>query len=449
MKTAKFRFLIAISFFFAISFNLKSWSEHPLLINQVLKDMPHLQEMDSIEVKSLVRFLIEEEQRLEVFFANQEEWARKNLPDYAPRPDELTFRATGNEEDIIQRFLYAVRLNPNAKMRLYLHLLPNEDVAGWPTVNPAELTTLSNISAMEKTNYLLLKDGDKVSPLLVLRTATDEPDYGFDLGLFEDNGTDYGKIYGFGEQSFGNPNLEYSSQAPFHMGFYHEAKIVYFFGPFLKRTYPEYRVHLFRSLAEFAFENGQDYWAWRFMGWGMHYLNDMSMPYHTAPLPGVSALSMIWKNVKAMLGFKGARDRAVQLVSNRHTVFEEFQWQVTRTAYLEGDEDHPFFEALRNPVDMIPFDDTYVRNVATKQTAGKSKRTDKNLAKFMPKKLVKDAKFEVSGSEELDRVIDLTIEEKGEAAVEGMTETIADLLRLYSMHARSYTNYILEKAGKI
>ena len=42
-----------------------------------------------------------------------------------------------------------------------------------------------------------------------------------DIGLFADNGTDFGQGYGFGIQPFGNPNLEYSSQAPFHMGFYH------------------------------------------------------------------------------------------------------------------------------------------------------------------------------------------------------------------------------------
>lgn len=449
MKTAKIRLLLSVLFLFAISFSLKSWSEHPLLVHQVLKDMPQLQKMDPVEVKSLVRFLMEEEQRLEEFFARQEEWSRQNLQDYAPRPDNLAFRATGNEEDILQRFFFALRINPNARMQLYLHLLPNENTEGRPIADPRDLTTLTNTFSMLKTTYVVLQEGEMVNPVMVLRTATDEPDYGFDLGLFEDNNTDYGLIYGFGTQPFGNPNLEYSSQAPFHMGFYHEAKILYTFGPFLRRTYPEYRVHLFRALAEFAFENGQDYWAWRFMGWGMHYLNDMSMPYHTAPLPGVSTLSMIWKNLKAMLGFKGARDRAVQLVSNRHTVFEEFQWQVTRAAYITGEEDHPFFTALRNPVEMVPFDDTYVRQVATKQTAAKSKATDRNLARYMPKKLVKDARFEVSGTDELKNVIQLTKEEKGEKAVEGMTNTIADLLSLFSMHARSYTLYILEKAEKI
>lgn len=449
MKTTKIRHIVTAVLFFVFSITLKAWSEHPLLIHQVLKDMPQIQNMNPVEVKSLVRFLMEQEKGLEEFFIKHEIWARENLPDYSPRPDALAFIATGNEDDILQRFFYALRINPNAKMRLYLHLLPMEDVAKRTIIDPRELTTLSNVSSMMNTNYVLLNEGEMVSPIEVLRTANDEPDYGFDLGLFEDNHTDYGMKYGFGLQSFGNPNLEYGSQAPFHMGFYHEAKIVFFFGPFLKKTYPEYRIHLFKSLSEYAFENGQDYWAWRFMGWGMHYLGDMSMPYHTAPLPGVSALSMIWKNLKAILGFTKSRDRAVQLVSNRHTVLEEFQWQVAYKAYLNEENDHPFFKALRNPAAMVAYDDNFTRHVASKQSVEKSKYTDRRLSKLMPKKLVKDANFEVSGSEELNRLIDLTIEEKGKQSVDQMTEVIAELLNLYSMHARSYATHILEKTGKI
>jgi hypothetical protein len=445
----KIRYILTTILFVCTFLTARGWSEHPLLIHQVLKDIPQLQNLNPVEVKSLLRFLREEEKGLETFFAEHEAWARQHLPDYAPRPDQLDFQATGIEEDLLQRFFYALRLNPHVKMQLYLHLLPNEDVAERPLFDPRELTTLSNVSSMQKTNYVILLEGDLVSPFMVLRTATDEPDYGFDLGLFEDNNTNYGKLYGFGEQSFGNPNLEYSSQAPFHMGFYHEAGIVYFFGPFLKRTYPEYRIHLFKSLAEYAFENGQDYWGWRFMGWGMHYLNDMSMPYHTKPLPGVSALSMIWKNLKAIIGFKKSRDRAVQLVSNRHTVFEEFQWQVTRNAYLQGDNNHPFFEALRNPVEMISYSDEFVRKVAAKQSVDKSKATDRNLARYMPEKLVRDPDFEVSGTDELEQVIELTVAEKGVESAEKMTETIAGLLRLFSMHARSYTMDILERTEKI
>src|SRR3990172_2835445 len=86
----------------------------------------------------------------------------------------------------------------------------------------------------------------KAAPAIKVETlesflAADEPDYGMDIGLWDDNGTAYGKAYGFGKQPFGNPALEFASQAPFHMGFFHESAIVYKAAGVLRRTYPEDR----------------------------------------------------------------------------------------------------------------------------------------------------------------------------------------------------------------
>ena len=66
-----------------------------------------------------------------------------------------------------------------------------------------------------------LAAGDPVTIAEVIASASDEPDFGMDVGLYEDNGTAFGAVYGFGETPFGNDNLDYGSQAPFHMGFSH------------------------------------------------------------------------------------------------------------------------------------------------------------------------------------------------------------------------------------
>ena len=106
---------------------------------------------------------------------------------------------------------------------------------------------------------------------------------------------------GFGIQPFGNPNLEYSSQAPFHMGFYHLDWLTRTAQPSLLRTYPLWRIALFGELAELAFSTGHDYWGWRFLGWGLHYVGDLTQPYHAIPLPGVGTVG------RAVVG--GARAR--------------------------------------------------------------------------------------------------------------------------------------------
>jgi len=422
----------------AIVFNANAWSEHPLLAHPALSNIPDLKNKQPIEAMSLSNFLIKEEKGLALMMKDFEDWARLSIPNYAPTPDQLKFNATGNTNDIVTRFLYAIRINPNAKMRLYLHLLPNESVGDYQLINPQELTTLNDYSSLKHTNYFEITEGQEVSPLSVLCTANDEPDHGFDLGLFENNNTDYGLLYGFGKQPFGDPNLEYGSQAPFHMGFYHEASIVYFFGPFLKKTYPEYRISLFKKLSEYAFATGNDYWGWRFMGWGMHYLGDLSMPYHTAPLPGVSPLKMIWINLKAMLGFPESKNDAVQIVSNRHSVLEYFQWVVLRDAYFNNPDSCQIIKALRNPVDLVEYSNDFPRNIVAKESVERSKYVDFALRNYIPEKLVSDPKFKTPGSPELKTLLAQMRKDKGDESIVMMTNLLADIMRSYSMHLQSY-----------
>ncbi|MEW5846388.1 MAG: hypothetical protein AB1777_09005 [Bacteroidota bacterium] len=444
----KFNNLLLIAVIFTtISFPLKSkaWSEHPLLAYPVLSSIPDLTNRNAVEVQSLKSFLIKEEKGLADFLKKYEEWAKINLPNYAPLPQGLEFSNTGNESDIVYRFLRALRLNPNIKLKQYLHLLPYQQVNDRNTIAPSELTTLTDVSSLSHTNYVELKEGEMVAPLYVLCTANDEPDYGFDLGLFEDNGTEYGKTYGFGVQPFGDPKLEYGSQAPFHMGFYHESKLVYTFGPFLKKTYPEYRISLFKALAEYAFATGNEYWGWRFMGWGMHYLGDLSMPYHTAPLPGMSAARMIWINLKAIVGFPKSKNDAVQLVSNKHSVLEQFQWLAMREAYKNYNT-NPLIAALASDTPVTPYSDDFARNVISKISVDRSRKVDKALKTYCPPLLVRNPSFEASKSKELDNLMQEIINYKGKQGIDELNALLIEMLRTYSMSLRSYYNAIINKA---
>lgn len=447
MKKIVNQLAIAIILLATVAYPYKSnaWSEHPLLAYPVLSSIPDLTTRNPVEVQSLKSFLIKEEKGLADFLRKYEAWAKINLPNYALLPQGLEFNCTGNESDIVSRFLTALRLNPNIKLKLYLHLLPNQQVNGRSTIMPSELTTLTDVSSLTHTRYVELKEGEMVAPLDVLCTANDEPDYGFDLGLFEDNGTNYGKIYGFGVQPFGDPKLEYGSQAPFHMGFYHEARLVYTFGPFLKKTYPEYRISLFKALSEYAFASGNDYWGWRFMGWGMHYLGDLSMPYHTAPLPGMSAARMIWINLKAILGFPKSKNNAVQLVSNKHSVLEQFQWLAMREAYYNYNNS-PLIAALSEEITITPYSDDFARNVVSKISVDRSRRVDKVLKNTCPPLLVKDPSFEANKSQELDNLMQEIRNYKGNQAIDDLNALLLEMFRTYSMSLRSYYNAIISKA---
>jgi len=290
MKSFYPKIVLLIGLSFTLSNAAQAWSDHPIMSKAALQAMPQWQTIDSVTAKSLQTFLMETEDELSLFLEWHEQWARTNLPNYLPRPDDLAFYAGFGDIGLVERFLQAIRLNPNSRIPMYLYLMPDELPEGRPVADWAQITTLPRLKGDYAPTYVLLREGETVHPLSVLASANNEPDYGFDLGLFEDNQTEYGKIYGFGKQPFGNPNLPYSSQAPFHMSFFHESWIVYALAPFMNNTFLDYRVSLFKELSVFAFKNGQDYWGWRFLGWSMHYASDATMPYHSKPLPGYSTL---------------------------------------------------------------------------------------------------------------------------------------------------------------
>jgi hypothetical protein len=440
----KYLVLLLFSLFvFGPENELLAWTEHPLFSSPVLSTMPEVRDAQPVKVESLAAFILAEEKGLEKVLAAEETWARNNLPWYMPLPDTLSFKATGNPQDIRERFCHAIRINPQARLRSYLQLLPGEDVKGRSPLTANDLTFLHDTSDWRHTTFVALQDGAMVRPLDVAVTATDEPDLGLDIGLFTDNDTDFGKLYGFGTQPFGNPHLEYGSQAPFHMGFYHEAKIMYLLAGFLKKTYPEYRIHLYKTLSEFAFQTGHPYWGWRFMGWGLHYLGDLAQPYHATVLPRVSTARALWINTEDMIGVHAPKANAIQLVSNRHLALEKFLQIVLQRAYREQQLDNPILVALRSAGASPPYEDRIPRAVVTKLAHAKAAETDKVLAEDMPKQFVSDPRFELGTSAELEQIVERMRAEKGQAAIDKLTLLTADLLAPFAVYGRSYVRTIL------
>ncbi|WP_293137145.1 hypothetical protein [Moritella sp.] len=324
--------------------NANAWSEHSLITYPILNTMPEVAQQAPIKVETLAEFVTAEAHGLETLLATNEDWLRQNFPYYKPRPDALAFDAAG--QDLLTSFIHAIRINPNARINPYIQLLPGQDKQGRRRLDASEVAVFTNLDNYNKMTFVEVKSGDLVTPIEVLVSANDDPDNGLDIGLFADSNTDAGKLYGFGNQAFGNPALEYSTQAPFHMGFYHESSVLFTLAPFLRDTFPDYRVHMYKALSEYAFSTGHDYWGWRFMGWGLHYVGDIAQSYHATLQPGVSTVSSLWTNAKDMMGFPQAKIDAIQLLSNRHLVLEAFQAIITKQAYENNDFSSALFKAL-------------------------------------------------------------------------------------------------------
>lgn len=423
-----------------------AWSEHALLGTPIFGEWAPVRDAPAVKAETLESFIIAEQKGLEKVLSEEENWARTNLKWYRPRPDALAFAAGGDARTMRDRFCHAIRVNPAVRLIPYLQLLPGEEVGGRAAIPIENLTFLKDRYSWEDTVMVALSEGDTVSPLAVLNTAADEPDLGLDVGLFVDNNSEVGPIYGFGRQPFGNPNLEYGSQAPFHMGFYHETWIVYAFAGFLRETYPEYRIHLYKTLARFAFQTGHPYWGWRFAGWGLHYLADIAQPYHATVLPRVSTARALWISFLAMVGFQKPKANAIQIVSNRHLALERFLQIELRRAYGNRKTDTPLFVRLRATDSEMTYDDLVPRDRVAKSANAMASVTSKTIMQCMPARYVSDPRFEFGTSKEQSQLVDRIREEKGEKAVAKLLELCGDLLVSYRNFGRCYIRAILAAA---
>jgi len=421
-----------------------AWSNHTLVSHTLLSTLPVVRDAKPVKVETIEAFLIANEKKLETFLADQESNMRTALWHYAPRPDALAFKATGDINTIRSRFTRAIRINPNMKLPLYLQLVPGEQRAV-NTIAPHDVTIFKDATYLEDVQLVQLKEGDMVAPVDVATSANDEPDHGLDIGLFTDSNTDYGKEFGFGVQPFGNPNLEYGTQAPFHMGFYHESSVLYTLGAFLKETYPEYRIQLFKQLSEFAFENGHDYWGWRFMGWGMHYIGDFSNPYHITPVPGNTTLETLFPGVLGLAGFPQAQKDATQLVSNRHTVLEDFQSLVMSTALKEDNHRHQTIVALHAPSTVREYHDSDIIQIFAKGSYDKAEHINNVIDQTMPSNFVNDVSVEYSDLGVQSQLIEIVKRESGEEGYQSLLDTISDLLSDFAGNGASYVGGIVNK----
>lgn len=348
-----------------------AWWNHFLFSQPALDALPELSSAPKVKVESLEDFLLKEQEGLIPLLEKFENDAKLELAKAGPQPEALRFQG-GNAKTIRNHFLKAIRVNPRTPLGYFLQNIPGKPLPGKKS-HPDTFSIYgeSDPELNKDYEYYDIRIGDSVSPVDVLATATDEPDFGLDTNLFIDNGEPIGKEYGFGEQSFGDPKVYYSTQVPFHIGYYHESPIIFAAASFLTRTYPKYRIQQFSELSRFAFQTGHPYWGYRFLGWGTHYIADLSQPYHSRVLPNYGTLAMLWINIKAILGFETAKNQAIDRISSRHQTIEKYHFRTLRDAYKTGDLSHPFLIGLKQ-ADLDKsygsFDGNYITDVLTKES---------------------------------------------------------------------------------
>lgn len=425
-----------------------AWGNHTFAAYRSFEKMPEVASAPSVVAEPLDAFLKAEEKTIEALLASQEAWANSNLEKYPPLPAELAFKAdpARTQEARRQAFLMALRVAANSKFALFYQPDPHNPQGGLPLPHAAVSTLPDTANATQR--FLTLRPGDSISPLTVIATASDEPDYGLDINVWEDSPSEWGKLYGLGPLPFGNPALSYATQAPFHMGFYHESRILYVAAPFIKRTFPLLRAHQFSTLASLAFRTGHPYWGWRFSGIALHYVQDLTQPYHASLSPGDSVFKLLGANFLAMAGMERAKNDMIVLLSNRHLALEKYQNELLAHAAATR-QDTSLEKALRNTgsdASYPAWNDTYLRDVVAKQAAAYGPRLVEVLVASLPYGYVSDPSYDFGvneGSVNLMRELsNRSLEDRAR-----LENSIAELLGNFGSHSRNAVRGILRASS--
>jgi hypothetical protein len=423
----------------------QAWGNHTPMCYRAFERMPEVAHAEPVKAEPLADFLRTEEAAIARTLDAQEAWARQHLQHHAPRPEALRFVATAGRSDAERRaaFLSALRLSPRSRLALYLQPDPREAASARLPLEAAAVTVVQP-AAGSTQRFVALQPGEAVAPLAVLASACDEPDYGHDLNLFDDNPGH--PDYGFGNQPFGNPAVAIGSQAPFHMGFFHQGAVFNALAPSFARTFTELRVQQYGGLAVLAWQTGHAYWGWRFAGMALHHVEDLAQPYHASAAPGATLARMMWVNLKAQLGAPADRQGLVVLQGNRHFVLEQFQTRWIIDAARQH-RDGPLEQALRDAARdgrYPPWSPAYVREVVAAEAFAAGPATDAAVVVGAPAKFVSDPNLDFAANEarfgpELARDL--------QGQREALLGQVAELLGHFGAHSRNALRGLLGQVG--
>lgn len=79
------------------------------------------------------------------------------------------------------------------------------------------------------------------------------------------------------------------------------------------------KAQTYYDLAEMAFKAHEPYWAFRFLGWSLHYIQDLGQPFHSSQL--LTPKFIAWDSI---FHFSQLIKRTTQIISNYHFIYEDY-----------------------------------------------------------------------------------------------------------------------------
>jgi hypothetical protein len=228
----------------------------------------------------------------------------------------------------------------------------------------------------------------------------------------------------------------------------HESRVLYLAAPFLKRTFPRLRTYQYSTLAALAFRTGHPYWGWRFTGLALHYLQDLTQPYHSSLAPAESTAKLLWANALAMAGMHSMKDDMIVLLSNRHLALEKYQSELLDND-AHAQQDTAIEKALRNmdkDTRYPEWSEQYLRDVVSPQAAAAGPQLVRTLVATMPAEYVSNPAFDFGTKEDTINLV-AELAKTDPAARAKLDAAIAELLANFGAHSRNAVRGILKASN--
>jgi hypothetical protein len=299
-----------------------SWNTHYILTRAALKNAGLSMLNANVAVVRLEDFLLSAQKELREIVNRY--WGLIAKKRGLAEPCRELLAEVKTESDFVE----AMGLNPDVPFHYVRALTPEEVSLHVPHDQSRE--------GPPGNSYVQTSSNETIPAMDVLSTFSDEPDWGMDQDLFVI------EKYGYGPPPYGSA-AGMSSQAPFHMAFLHENRLMTTIVPRVRTNFMAERFQVFLSLARLAFKKKTEYWGWRFLAWAMHYLQDLTEPYHARAIPP-SKFRMFRRLVLNPHFWRSPRLKQNYL-RNRHMLFEATVHFMLNSLAKNGTK-HPFVEAM-------------------------------------------------------------------------------------------------------
>lgn len=379
------RLLLALCGLIACSpATLLAWSNHSLGTWLALADLPELRQAEPVQVERLEDFLAAEAVALQQVLDEQEARAREELPDYPARPDSLRWTADGSG-DRRRAFLMALRVSPEIRLAYFVQALPGLELPAAKVLPAQDVLVFRKLSLWNEWRFLAVEPGERVSPVRcspARRTSRT-------TGTTSTSSRTTPARSARSTASAPSPSVMRVSNTRLRRRSTSATTTSRRSSIRPRRSSPAptrscacastWRWRGWRS-------SGHPYWGYRFLGWALHYVQDLTQPYHAKALPGENTATLMWTAIQAALGDTSGKEAAIERVATRHTEVEKYQADWLRRLLREGRNDDPLLRAYADTSDddrYPPFGPGYLQDVVAQESYEAADEFDERIGLWL------------------------------------------------------------------